>query len=39
LVDGRWGFRKRRMIPEMFGDVSNHLLFDPSQLVAPDEPA
>ena len=39
LVDGPWAFRERRMLPEMFGDVSNHLLFDPSQLVAPDDPA
>jgi hypothetical protein len=37
LVDGRWRFRERRMLPEMFGDVSNHLLFDPSDLVDPGE--
>jgi ketosteroid isomerase-like protein len=39
LTDGRWAFRERCMLPEMFGDVSNHLLFDPSQLVDPGEPA
>ncbi len=38
LVDDRWEFRERMMLPEMFGDVSNHLLFDPSQLVDPREP-
>jgi 3-phenylpropionate/cinnamic acid dioxygenase small subunit len=37
LVDGRWRFRERRMLPQMFGDVSNHLLFDPSDLVDPGE--
>lgn len=31
-VDGGWEFRERRMLPEMFGDVSNHLLFDPTTL-------
>jgi hypothetical protein len=30
--DTGWYFEERRMIPEMFGDVSNHLLFDPSLL-------
>jgi 3-phenylpropionate/cinnamic acid dioxygenase small subunit len=37
LVDGAWRFRERRMVPEMFGDVSNHLLFDPSDLVEPGD--
>jgi hypothetical protein len=31
-----WHFDERRMIPEMFGDVSNHLLFDPSLLERED---
>lgn len=31
-VDGGWEFRERRMLPEVFGDVSNHLLFDPTTL-------
>lgn len=31
-VDGGWQFVTRRMIPRMFGDVSRHLLFDPSHL-------
>jgi hypothetical protein len=35
-VDGSWEFRERRMVPEMFGDVSNHLLFDPSTLTERD---
>jgi hypothetical protein len=30
--DEGWYFEERRMIPEMFGDVSNHLLFDPALL-------
>lgn len=29
-TDGGWEFRERRMLPEMWGDVSNHLLFDPA---------
>lgn len=37
LVDGRWHFRERQMIPEMFGDVSSHLLFDASQLADLEE--
>lgn len=31
-VDGGWRFRERQMLPEMFGDVSQHLLFDPADL-------
>jgi 3-phenylpropionate/cinnamic acid dioxygenase small subunit len=31
-----WYFEERQMIPEMFGDVSNHLLFDPSLLERED---
>jgi ketosteroid isomerase-like protein len=39
LIGGRWRFRERCMLPEMFGDVSNHLLFDPSHLVDPGDSA
>lgn len=28
-VDGVWRFARRRMIPERWGDVSDHLRFDP----------
>jgi 3-phenylpropionate/cinnamic acid dioxygenase small subunit len=38
LVDGAWRFRERKMIPEMFGDVSQHLLFDVSRIIDPEEP-
>ena len=27
-VDGNWRFRQRQSIPELFGDLSKHLLFD-----------
>jgi len=27
-VDGRWRFRTRRMLPDLYGDLSRHLLFD-----------
>lgn len=27
-VDGRWRFSARHMIPDLFGDLSHHLLFD-----------
>lgn len=27
-VDGRWRFSERQSIPELFGDLSQHLLFD-----------
>ena len=30
--DGRWVFVERRMMPTLFGDLSAHLLFDPSSL-------
>ena len=30
--DGRWVFVERRMTPTLFGDLSAHLLFDPSSL-------
>lgn len=26
--DGVWSFRERRMVPELFGDLSHHLLVD-----------
>jgi ketosteroid isomerase-like protein len=29
-IDGRWRFVRRRMIPERWGDVSEHLTFDPT---------
>ena len=38
LTDGAWQFRERRMVPEMFGDVSQHLLFDVRQLTDPEAP-
>jgi hypothetical protein len=28
-IDGRWRFVRRRMIPERWGDVADHLTFDP----------
>lgn len=28
-IDGAWRFVRRRMIPERWGDVSQHLTFDP----------
>lgn len=31
-ADGRWTFVERRMVPRLFGDLSAHLLFDPSML-------
>jgi len=27
--DGVWRFARRRMIPEFWGDISDHLMFDP----------
>ena len=27
-VAGKWQFRQRQVIPELFGDLSKHLLFD-----------
>lgn len=27
-VEGQWCFKQRRMFPEMFGDLSRHLLID-----------
>jgi len=27
-VDGKWRFRQRQSIPELFGDLSKHLLYD-----------
>ncbi len=35
-VDGEWRFAERRMRPELFGDLSRHLLFDPASLTRPD---
>ncbi|MCZ6830946.1 MAG: nuclear transport factor 2 family protein, partial [Gammaproteobacteria bacterium] len=29
-VDGKWRFRQRQSIPEFYGDLSKHLLFDVS---------
>ncbi len=29
LVDGAWRFVRRRMVPERWGDVAQHLTFDP----------
>lgn len=31
-VDGNWHFSQRMMLPELFGDLSQHLLFDTSEL-------
>jgi 3-phenylpropionate/cinnamic acid dioxygenase small subunit len=36
LRDGAWRFRSRQMRPQLFGDVSGHLLFDVSVLTDPD---
>lgn len=30
--EGRWHFRERVMIPELFGDLSRHLLFDVTEI-------
>lgn len=32
LVGGSWRFAERRMHPMLFGDLHDHLLFDPSTL-------
>jgi 3-phenylpropionate/cinnamic acid dioxygenase small subunit len=39
FVDGGWRFHERRMLPELFGDVSHHLLFDPSELTTSPDPS
>lgn len=31
-VDGHWRFVTREIIPDLFGDLSRHLLIDPGQL-------
>ncbi len=31
-VDGAWRFSHRRIISDLFGDLSQHLLLDPSQI-------
>lgn len=31
-ADGVWRFRRRQSIPELFGDLSKHLLFDITKL-------
>lgn len=28
-IDGAWRFARRRMVPQLWGDVSDHLTFDP----------
>lgn len=30
--EGRWHFRERAILPELFGDLSHHLLFDAKQI-------
>jgi hypothetical protein len=30
--DDLWHFQRREMYPELFGDLSRHLLFDPSEI-------
>lgn len=32
LIDGEWRFVRRRMVPERWGDIADHLTFDPSGL-------
>jgi 3-phenylpropionate/cinnamic acid dioxygenase small subunit len=32
LVDGHWQFSEREMKPQLYGDLSQHLLFDAKQL-------
>ncbi len=27
-ISGKWRFKKRKMLPELYGDLSRHLLFD-----------
>lgn len=31
-VDGAWRFKKRNMLPDLPGDLTKHLLYDPSAL-------
>jgi len=31
-VGGKWRFKERKMIPELFGDLSRHLLFDAQEI-------
>ena len=31
-VEGVWRFQRRQTIPELYGNLSQHLLFDPSEL-------
>lgn len=31
-VEETWRFRRRQTIPELYGDLSQHLLFDPAQI-------
>lgn len=38
-ADGTWWFHERRMVPELFGDLSRHLLFDPATLTPPADGA
>ena len=30
--DGQWRFRERRMLPDLWGDLSRHLLYDASEV-------
>jgi 3-phenylpropionate/cinnamic acid dioxygenase small subunit len=31
-VAGSWRFSRRQMLPQLFGDLSHHLLFDPATI-------
>lgn len=32
LIDAQWWFKERHIQPELYGDLSRHLLFDPEEL-------
>jgi hypothetical protein len=31
-INGNWRFRERKMFPELYGDLSRHLLFDAEEI-------
>ena len=31
-VGGKWRFKERKMLPELYGDLSRHLLFDAGEI-------
>jgi 3-phenylpropionate/cinnamic acid dioxygenase small subunit len=32
LIDAQWWFKERHIQPELYGDLSRHLLFDPKEI-------